>query len=239
MAKERWMRPPECVGHRPQPDSNNTYAFMYACAIDKRMLDYSLFATGFCYTLERQPGYLETCRNFLQTDCEIITHGDLKPPAIKVFGVTDVELETQPRQGSLPAYNRVWIRAMKRARLVADHLHYLAMLELLPKSSACSSASNSDPYEAYLKVRAIAPKIIKSFHQQAEQFDELHQQLRLLRCNSLAEVEKELLASSSGSADDALAEWNPGEDDEWTLDMRVLQNLPKEVIHEIGEAHRT
>ena len=243
MVKERWMRPPECMGRRPQPDSDNTYAFMYACAIGKSMLDYSLFATGFSYQLECEPRTLEGFKGFLEIDCEIITFGDLEPPAIPtMYGRTrGVELKTQQREKprALPAYKPVWIRAMRRARLVADHLHYLADEALAPKPGSCSSASDSSPYEPYLKVRAIAPEIIRSFHQQAEQFEELHQQLRLLRCNSLADVQKELLASSSGSADDALAEWNPCKDDEWIDDMRVLQYLPKEVIHEIGEAHRT
>ena len=225
----------------PQPDSGNTYAFMYACCIGKVMLDSSIFATGFCYTLERQPGDLATVKNFLQTECEIITFGDLKPPPIKVVGVTDsVELETQPpRPRSLPAYNRVWIGAIRRARLVADHLHYLADEALTPKHGSCSSASDSGPYGSYVKVRAMASEIIKNFYLQKDQFEELHQQLRLLRCNSLAEVQAELSASSSSSASDELAQWNPCGNNEWTLDMRVLQNLPKEVIHEIGEAHRT
>ena len=250
MVKERWMRPPERVGHRPQPDSNNTYAFMYACCIGKVMLDSAIFATGFCYQLECWPRYLKAFQEFLEIDCEIITFGDLKPPAIQMVGRTHgVQLKTKQRTipPDFPEHNPMWIPAMRRARLVADHLHYLAILELLPKAgscsspfdSGCSSASDSDPYRSYVQVRAIAPKIIRSFFEKAEQFEELHQQLRLLRCNSLAEVQEQLSPSSSSSASDELAQWNPCGYNEWTLDMRVLQNLPKEVIHEIGEAHRT
>ena len=225
--------------HPPAPDSNNTYAFMYTCGIGKVMLDSSIFTTGFCYNLECWPKNLDGFKGFLETDCEIITFGNLKPPPIRILGETRaVELKTRPREElkTFGDYNSKWIRPMRRARLVADHLHYLADEALIRKFCGCSS--DSGPYGSYVEVRAIAPEIIKSFYLQKEQFEELHQQLRLLCCNSLADVQKELFASSSGTADYALAEWNPCGDSQWAFDMRVLQNLPDKVIHEIGEAHR-
>ena len=230
--------------------SSNTYAFMYACAVGERMLDSSVFARAFCYQLEWEPRTLGGLKFLLEIDCEIITFGDLKVPPIEIVPpYADVKLKLKQRrdQRADPEYNRKWIDLMRPAKLVADHLHYLADEALIFQSGGCSStsdsgsssAADSDPYGSYVEVRGIAVEIIKSFHQQAVQFEELHQQLRILRCNTLAEVQQELSASSFSSASDELAQWNPCGDHEWTLDMRVLQNLPDEVIRVIGEAHRT
>lgn len=260
------MRVPTLRGDLPSNDKN-CYAFMYACAVGKSMLDSSIFAKVFCYNLECQPGNLRGFQDSLDTQYECVTFGDLRPQPITLVGHTrGLVLET--RRTVVPhsfKYRRQQIAAMRRARLVAYHLHVLAHEQIFdfqedvssessdldPKSSEseqffdCQEEGSTgidvqptDSYDSYLEVRGMATEIIRVFHQQAEHFESLRAQLHLLACDNLSEIKDVLSQTASGSSGDRMAKWEPLDPNQGCEDMRVVLNLPDKVVEIIEAAVR-
>ena len=207
---------------------------MYACAVGQAMLDTCIFAKAFCFNLASGPPSLVDLQDSLLTDSELVTFGDLHAPPVVTVGQTrGLDLETQrfvTREHL--EYDPAWIHPMREARLVSDHLHALANDEIL-------KSDNSDPYMPFAHHRAIAAEIIERFHDQASNYHRFEAQLRIIACNDLDQVKSMLSQTSSGSLGYAQTEWEPPDENDGTLDMRVLHNLPDDVVGALGKAIRT
>ncbi|CAK9111879.1 unnamed protein product, partial [Durusdinium trenchii] len=216
-----------------RPSEENCYAFVYACAAGKTMLDTSIFAMAFCYNLECQPKNLAGLAASLKEECKYVTFGNLLSPALEPFGRTD-EIFLHTLQTATPRrfrQNAVWINAIQRARFVSDHLQVLASEEIF-------RVEDSEPYKSYVAVRDLAGQIIERFYHEAARFQEFRAQLRILACNRLDEVHGVLSVAASASQGYPPNDWEPEEDHQGSEDARVIRNLPDEVVTVIGNVIR-
>ena len=236
------------------PSLDNCYAFWYSCAAREAMLDSSIFAMSFCYHLESEPQSLQGLGALVNKECKWLTFGDIVS-AIEYYG-QDNEVFLHTKKTLTPTRidcNKSWIDTLQRDRLVANHLHVLAVDHIFDSDrsdpenlddsdSEKVEGSDLDPYGPYVDVKIAAAEIMEAYYNQAHRFQDLSEQLRILACSSLSEVKSKLLSpvesQQSQAASSSGREWRPDDKSLGCEDTRVVLNLPDQVVHIIGEVVR-
>ena len=236
------LQVPKLTDRLPKPGQNQ-YAFMYACQVGKSMWDTSIFAKSFCYNLHTQPKNLKGLEDTLKLECPCVTFGDISL-TLRCFGQSDgIILHRRTGSGDTEEFNckPMWIDAIRDAPLVAYFLHELAADEIFRSDEGSVPEGSDDPQsndnDNYVAVRSLAAEIVENFFPQKDNFQELRSQLSILECSSLLDV-KERLSSfkAQGSAGYPAMQWRPDEPNLGWEDMRVVRNLPHEVICALGQA---